>query len=66
MHILLVVLLILYVIAFIGGRFAPNNPYPWAADVVGALLLICVTLVILGYGGHLAMIFEPPYTPWLP
>jgi VIT1/CCC1 family predicted Fe2+/Mn2+ transporter len=49
MHIVLLVLLILFVIAFLAGRFAPNNPYPWAADAVGALLLICVTLVVLGY-----------------
>lgn len=49
MHIILLVLLILYVIAFIGGRLAPANPYPWIGDVVGALLLICITLYILGY-----------------
>lgn len=48
MHLVILVLLILFVVAFL-SRFAPNNPYPWISEIVGALLLICDTLLLLGY-----------------
>lgn len=48
MHLVLLILLILFCIAFLArAPITPANPYPWLADVIGALLLIGVTLVLL-------------------
>lgn len=48
LHLVLVVLLILFVLAFIAERYPNSNVPPLYAALIGALLLILDTLLIVG------------------
>lgn len=49
MTIILTILLVLFVIGFIGSRTQQGAPYGWFPEVVGALLLIALACIALGW-----------------
>lgn len=49
MHLVILILTILLVLGFF-GRYAPNGAsFGWVGDSVGAALLLCLSLIYLGY-----------------
>lgn len=49
MTIVLTILLVLFVIGFIGSRTAQGQAYAWFPEVVGALLIIALSCIALGW-----------------
>lgn len=45
----LAILLVLFVIGFIGARTPQGQPYVWIPETVGALILILLACIALGW-----------------